>query len=618
MRTIFWTFWVLPACAQLRVGYARVDVTPTEFPVIVNCGFLERSAAKAQMPLYASALVLDDGKTRLSIAIVDSCMLPRELLDEAKELASSKTAIPVNRMLIAATHSHSAPAAMACLGSDAQPGYHAFLVPRIAQAIADAGARLQPAIAGFASIDDFKHTHNRRWIYRSDKMLTDPFGLRSVRANMHPGYQNPDAIGPSGPVDPQLSVVAFATPDRRPIALLANYSQHYFGAPPLHPDYAGLFVDKFSDFPAIFSQGTSGDLMWMDYSQPKPSTTLDEYATGVAESARGAFRKIQYSAGTTLAMAETIVAFRRRTPDPQRVAWAREVLAKMGNRKPANQPEVYAREAVLLHEEPYRQLKLQAVRIGDTAIAAFPNEVFAITGLRLKALSPLANTFNIELANGAEGYIPPPDQHKLGGYTTWPARTAALAEDTEPRIVAALLSLLEKVSGKRKRTAPQPTSAAILREKPMAYWPLDEFHSPTARDAVGRNHALYQGGVAFHLAGHQHRAVQLAGGHITAHLRLREEFTISLWAWAGGVGLPPLRINAGTVTGLKPKTWQHVAIVRTPQAQKLYIDAQLVNQAKPEPAPSVLQFGPGFEGKLDEIAVFPRALAQEQIHLLSQ
>jgi hypothetical protein len=60
-------------------------------------------------------------------------------------------------------------------------------------------------------------------------------------------------------------------------------------------------------------------------------------------------------------------------------------------------------------------LKLQAIRIGDLGIAAIPNEVYGITSLKIKARSPLAPTFNIELANGAAGYIPPPEQFALGG-----------------------------------------------------------------------------------------------------------------------------------------------------------------------------------------------------------
>ena len=56
-----------------------------------------------------AVLVLEDGTTRLAIVIVDSCMMPRDLLDEAKGLASRATGIPTSRMLISATHTHSAP-----------------------------------------------------------------------------------------------------------------------------------------------------------------------------------------------------------------------------------------------------------------------------------------------------------------------------------------------------------------------------------------------------------------------------------------------------------------------------------------------------------------------------
>src|SRR5205807_9790205 len=115
---------------------------------------------------------------------------------------------------------------------------------------------------------------------------------------------------------------------------------------------------------------------------------------------------------------------------------------------PRGKPQVYAREALYLHEEPRRELVLQAIRIGELGITAMPNEVFALTGLKLKARSPLEPTFNIELANGAEGYIPPPEQHALGGYTTWPARTAAREVQAEPRIVEPVVKLLEEVAGK--------------------------------------------------------------------------------------------------------------------------------------------------------------------------
>src|SRR4029079_12819005 len=114
-------------------------------------------------------------------------------------------------------------------------------------------------------------------------------------------------------------------------------------------------------------------------------------------------------------------------------------------------PEIYAKEALFLHERPRTELVLQALRVGQLGITAIPNEVYALTGLKLKAQSPLQPTFNIELANGAEGYIPTPEQHQLGGYTTWPARTAGLETVAEPKIVEAMLRLLENVSQKPRR-----------------------------------------------------------------------------------------------------------------------------------------------------------------------
>ena len=302
-------------------------------------------------------------------------------------------------------------------------------------------------------------------------MLTDPFGLRTVRANMHPGYQNPDTVGPAGPVDPELSVLSVQALDDRPIALLANYSMHYFGARAVSADYYGRFVRRMESrigakeggppFVAIMSQGTSGDQHWMDYGRPKSDLTIDSYADAVAGVAHLAYKTVTHLEWVPLAMAEARLTLRRRVPDEGRLAWARKLAAEIGDRRPRTIPEVYALEQIFLHEQPERELKLQAVRVGDLGIAAIPDEVYALTGLKIKAQSPFPATFNIGLANGFEGYIPPPAQHALGGYTTWPARSAALEVQAEPKIVETVLGLLEKVSGEPRRelrddTAPTP------------------------------------------------------------------------------------------------------------------------------------------------------------------
>src|SRR5688572_5035587 len=95
-----------------RAGAATVDVTPQTFPRIIAGGFLEGRAEKANDALHVRCVVLDDGRTKIAFAIVDTCMMPQSLIDEAKGIASKECGIPVERMMVSATHTHSAPAAM--------------------------------------------------------------------------------------------------------------------------------------------------------------------------------------------------------------------------------------------------------------------------------------------------------------------------------------------------------------------------------------------------------------------------------------------------------------------------------------------------------------------------
>jgi hypothetical protein len=87
---------------------------------------------------------------------------------------------------------------------------------------------------------------------------------------------------------------------------------------------------------------------------------------------------------------------------------------------------------------------LQAVRIGDVGIAAIPAEVFVEIGLDIRKRSPFAQTFTISLANGSYGYLPTPEQHKLGGYETWRG-TNRLEVEASAKMVDALTGLLTKL-----------------------------------------------------------------------------------------------------------------------------------------------------------------------------
>ena len=217
------------AYGQFQAGAAAVDITPQQFPVLVNGGMLNRSVDNVKSRLFARAIVLDDGHDRIAIVVVDSCMMPRPLLDDTKQRAAAQTKIPADRMLISATHTHTAPASMGALGTDPDLAYIPLLRRSLVQAIVRAEANLKPAQAGWAVGDAAQFTALRRWIRRPDRIGEDPFGNLTVRANMHAGANWNDVTGESGPEDPSLSLISIQSTDGHPLALLVNFSMHYYG-----------------------------------------------------------------------------------------------------------------------------------------------------------------------------------------------------------------------------------------------------------------------------------------------------------------------------------------------------------------------------------------------------
>ena len=87
---------------------------------------------------------------------------------------------------------------------------------------------------------------------------------------------------------------------------------------------------------------------------------------------------------------------------------------------------------------------IQAIRIGEQAIVSMPFEVLVEIGLEIKKKSPFQHTFLIELANGSYGYLPSPNQHKLGGYETWWG-TSRFQPQSSEILIKHLLEMLDEL-----------------------------------------------------------------------------------------------------------------------------------------------------------------------------
>jgi hypothetical protein len=446
-----------------RAGAYAQNINPRKYPVSVNGGMADRQANGASDPLHARCLVLDDGKSRLAIVVVDACMVPREITDEAKRLAEKATGIPPDHILISATHTHTAPTLAGVFQSEANPEYVALLPKLIAQGIKKANDQREPSRVGWGVGRDPTQVFNRRW-YREQAMIPrDPFGKATDKVQMNPGYQARGLMKPAGPTDPEVSIISVQSAGGRPIALLANYSLHYVGGvPALSADYFAVFAERIKKligaddvippFVGIMSNGTSGDINNINFggsapARQEPYEQARIVAHSVADAAFAAYKKIQYHDWVSLAAAQKEIELGVRRPADDEVAPAKEILAKAKGPVLQGFQEVYARETLLLAKYPPKvKIILQALRIGDASIAAVPCEVFVAIGLEIKKKTPVRPTFTIELANGYNGYLPTPEQHALGGYETWRARSSYLEVNASVEITRTVLELLSQVN----------------------------------------------------------------------------------------------------------------------------------------------------------------------------
>lgn len=446
-----------------RAGAFAQNINPEKYPISVNGGMADRLAKSAADPLHARCLVLDDGENKLAIVVCDSCMIPREITDEAKRLAHQATGIAPQRIVISATHTHSAPTLGHVFQSAPDPDY-AQLVPKlIAKGIEKAHANLQPAKIGWGVGTNQDQVYNRRWKRELALIPPDPFGKTTDKVQMNPGYQAKGLIESAGPIDPDVSFISVQTAEGRPLAFFANYSLHYVGGvPELSADYFAIFADKMGEllgakkedgFVGAMSNGTSGDCNNINFASKGPGGKQGPYeqarlvADSVARSALAAHKKINHFAWVPLASAQTEIELGVRRPSPEEVTRAKDILAKAKTPVLQGLSEIYAGETVALAQYPAKvKVILQAHKIGNLGIVANPCETFAEIGLAIKKASPLKHTFTIELANGYNGYLPTPAQHALGGYETWRARSSYLEVNASDRIMETWRELLKEIA----------------------------------------------------------------------------------------------------------------------------------------------------------------------------
>jgi hypothetical protein len=453
-----------PDQKPLLAGAATANITPWLGDGLVGNFGTPPPAKYVHDELHARCFVLDDGDTRIALVVIDSLYVSREVLDEAKRQVTEATGLPANRMLMSSTHTHSSVSAR--WPNPLKPEkefteYQRFVAHRIADGVQNAIHNLQPARVAWGTVDLPGQVFSRRWLLKPGSVAFSPFG-ELEQAKMNPGNRN-DLLEPASPIDPQIAFLAIETLDGRPLGLLANYSLHYVGGTgpnEVSADYFAMFCDRVQElltadrqdppFVAALSNGTSGNINNNDYSKVrerrKPYEQMRLVADQCAQAVVGKYEKLEWHDHVPLDMRQQELELGVRKPTPAQLEHAKKVLADPDHRDEFPHERAYAEKAIQQLESPDTvRVILQAVRIGALGISAIPFEVFTETGLELKATNPFQPSFTMELANGGYGYLPTPEQHRLGGYETW-LGTNKVEEQASVKIVDALLKMFAELA----------------------------------------------------------------------------------------------------------------------------------------------------------------------------
>lgn len=363
---------------ELLAGTAKADLTPPVGGPMYGYGARGTNVSTGvHDPLYAKAIVLHDGTTKLAIVTLDLGAISAESAANIKQKV--KSASGIENVLLAASHTHSAPRATKNFPSTEAPWVREA-DQMIADAIIEAAGNLQPARIG-VGWGEVKEGHNRRMITTDGKVIML--------------WGNRDRIY-TQPVDYSLAVVRLETPEGKPIANLVNFACHPVVLGPenleISADYVGVLtrtVEEALGGQCMFLQGAAGDInpFW-DKTPPS----------------EGAFEQME-KMGTTLGqeairVSKTIDQF---VSDPH-ISMRTEIIPLASRRDRDRVEQTVAAE-------------INTVLIGrEIALATFPGEFFVEHGLWLKAHSKFPHTLFVGYTNDQLGYFPTIKATTEGGY----------------------------------------------------------------------------------------------------------------------------------------------------------------------------------------------------------
>ena len=451
---------------RLLAGSAEVDITPAMGTQIAGDIGRRRPAEILIDPLFAKALVLDDGNRKLCILSIDVLAITREWADAIRNGAKERFGLDPDAVMVHVVQNHAAPSIghfffnfdceyvppeLSWLeGGDDE--YHPVAVERTLAAIGRALESVQPVRVGIAAGVENRVAFNRRFVMRDG---TAEMGFR--------GHPPTDVAYNEGPMDPELGVVSFTTDSLQPVALLLHHTCHpVHGFPQRYITggwpgawSAGMRQRYGADCVPLVINGCCGNVHHHNYLNPAHQDTAEGMGATLTDATVPVLKQLVYQGDSGLDYATRTIKIPLRQVTAQQLEEAKQLLAehptpiwKEGLEGiAAHWDWMYAVMRLdldkLYRQSPFFEYEIQAFKIGDFALVALMGELFVEGQLRLKLESPAARTFVAHMSHGYVGYIPTPQALERGGYETWTSNGSKLVPEALDMIVDNSVDLLK-------------------------------------------------------------------------------------------------------------------------------------------------------------------------------
>jgi hypothetical protein len=465
---------------MLAAGTGRVDITP---PIgIAHAGWGAQSHEGAEgidMPLTITALVIEaDGNTepaaRIAILDIDTCMLIEAYDVRIREAVTEKTGISAANQRVSYTHTHSGPIeglSWIVKGAEmVEPWFHS-MAPASAEAVEEAIRNIVPVRVD-SGTGHSEININRRPVSHDGNVFT--------------------GRNPSGFVDHEVLVTAIDDLDGNPVATLVNYACHPTIMGPenklITPDYPGpvretvesivggtcLFlqgaagnqgpVDGFSGDTAVYRKlgkqlGIEAARVRLSIDPVPREEKLEEILPSGADLGMYTFNQAGES-DDTLDIVDSASSLPIKEMPPEsdvqanfdRISANLETVRKDGGSVEEVKRAAFPakRETLLLrHTQTFgrggekRDIPIQVIRIGNTALVAIPVEPFAEIGTAVKERSPADWTLFSGYSNGYYGYLPMAYAYPEGGYEVGP--TAPFEAGAAEQMIEDCLDAIRKL-----------------------------------------------------------------------------------------------------------------------------------------------------------------------------